>query len=106
MAKRCRQQPAGLRPEIGASRWHLRLYIAGSRGRSDVALMNLKKFCAERLRGNCLVEVIDLLENPARAKSDHIVAIPTLVRAGPGPMRRVLGDLSNLERVLGGLKLI
>ncbi len=73
-------------------------------GRSVIALANLKK-CLERLAGQCEVEVVDLLREPARARSDGVVVIPTLERTAPKPVRRVVGDLSNVERVVSGLEL-
>ncbi len=92
--------------ERSTNRWHLRLYIADQSAKSMTALANLRRLCSERLGGHCDVEVIDLLRNPARAKSDEIVAIPTLVWAEPGKTRRrVFGDLSNTQRVLSGLGL-
>ncbi len=86
--------------------WHLRLYIADCRGRSVIAVANLEKLCTERLQGHCRVEIVDLVIDPARAKRDEIVAIPTLERTAPKPVRRVLGDLSNFDRVLSGLELV
>ncbi len=87
------------------AQWQLTLYIAGAMGRSLVALANLKKLCLERLAGGCQVEVVDLLREPARARRDGVLVIPTLERTAPKPVRRVVGDLSNLERVLAGLDL-
>ena len=83
----------------------LRLYIAGQTPRSVAALANLKQICAEHLAGCYTLQVIDLLENPQLARGDQILAIPTLVRKLPLPMRRIIGDLSNTERVLVGLDL-
>lgn len=83
--------------------WELRLYVAGQTPRSISALANLKKMCEEHLAGRYRIEVIDLVENPQRARSDQILAIPTLVRRLPEPMRKIIGDLSNKERVLVGL---
>jgi len=83
----------------------LRLYIAGQTPRSVAALANLKQICAEHLAGRYTLQVIDLLENPQLARGDQILAIPTLVRKLPLPMRRIIGDLSNTERVLVGLDL-
>ncbi len=87
------------------ARWRLRLYIAGSMGRSAAALANLRALCLERLAGACEVEVVDLLREPARARSDGVVVLPTLERRAPEPVRRVVGDLSNAERVLARLEL-
>jgi len=85
--------------------WELCLYIAGQTAKSTAAIENLKRICDEHLPGRYKVEVIDLLENPKLAKGDQIVAIPTLVRKLPDPVRRVIGDLSNVERTLIGLQL-
>jgi circadian clock protein KaiB len=82
----------------------LRLYIAGQTRKSIAALTNLRRICEEHLAGRYRVEVIDLLENPDRARHDQILAIPTLVRRLPEPIRRIIGDLSNSERVLVGLE--
>lgn len=81
----------------------LRLYVAGQTPRSLQALSNLKRICEEHLAGNYRVEVIDLLQKPQLAAGDQILAIPTLVRALPQPARRIIGDLSNTEKVLVGL---
>ena len=83
--------------------WELRLYVAGQTPRSISALANLKKMCEEHMAGRYRIEVIDLVKNPQLARSDQILAIPTLVRRLPEPMRRIIGDLSNKERVLVGL---
>ena len=82
----------------------LRLYIAGQTRKSIAALTNLRRICEEHLAGRYRVEVIDLMENPQQAQRDQIVAIPTLVRRLPEPIRRIIGDLSNSERVLVGLE--
>ena len=83
--------------------YDLRLYVAGQTPRSLDALRNLKQICEQHLAGRYRVEVIDLLERPQLAAGDHILAIPTLVRAIPKPARKIIGDLSNVERVLVGL---
>ena len=83
--------------------WQLRLYVAGQTPRSLAAFSNLKKICENHLRGGYSIEVIDLLEQPHLSKGDQILAIPTLVRKLPQPMRKIIGDLSNTERVLIGL---
>jgi circadian clock protein KaiB len=83
----------------------LRLYIAGQTPKSVAALANLKEICEEHLAGRYTLQVVDLLENPKLARGDQILAIPTLVRKLPLPMRRIIGDLSNTERVLVGLDL-
>jgi len=85
--------------------WKLRLYIAGATPKSMTALANLKKICEEYLPGKYQLEVIDLLENPRLAAGDQILAIPTLVRKLPEPMTKIIGDLSDVERVLVGLDL-
>ncbi|HKB81177.1 MAG TPA: circadian clock KaiB family protein [Thermoanaerobaculia bacterium] len=85
--------------------WNLRLYVAGQTPRSAAAIGNLRKFCEEHLQGKCSIEIIDLSRNPKLARSDQIVAIPTLVRRLPSPMRKIIGDLSNREKVLLGLDL-
>ena len=83
----------------------LRLYVAGQTRKSLTAFANLKKICEEYLGGRYRIEVIDLLENPQLAKGDQILAIPTLVRRLPPPIKKIIGDLSNTERVLVGLDL-
>jgi circadian clock protein KaiB len=88
-----------------ADTWVLKLYVAGQTTKSILALANLKKLCDEYLKGKYHLEVIDLLKNPQLAKGDQILAIPTLVRKLPEPIKRVIGDLSNTERVLVGLDL-
>lgn len=85
--------------------WTLRLYVAGQSPRSATALDNLRRLCEERLRGRYRIEVVDLLKNPRLAKDDQILAIPTVVRKLPPPVRRMIGDLSDTERVLVGLDL-
>jgi circadian clock protein KaiB len=86
-------------------RWELRLYVAGRTPKSVAAFVNLKRICEEHMKGRYHVEVIDLLEHPQLAKGDQILAIPTLVRKLPEPLKRIIGDLSNEERVLVGLDL-
>jgi circadian clock protein KaiB len=85
--------------------WELRLYVAGITHKSIEAFSNLKKICEEHLAGKYHIEVIDLLENPRLARGDQIVAIPTLVRRLPPPLKKIIGDLSDTERVLVGLDL-
>lgn len=85
--------------------WLLRLYVAGKTPNCVRAFANLKKVCEENLAGRYDIEVIDLLENPRLAAGDEIVAIPTLVRKLPTPVRKIIGNLSNTERVLVGLQL-
>ncbi len=84
----------------------LRLYVAGQTARAVTAFNNLKSICEEQLKGNYKIVVIDLLQNPQLGRDDQILAIPTLVRKLPVPMRRIIGDLSDTERVLVGLDLI
>lgn len=88
-----------------AEQWVLRLYTAGQTPRSLAAYKNLKRICEEHLPGRYEIEVIDLLQNPRLAKEDEIVAIPTLVRKLPDPLRKVIGDLSDVNRTLVGLQL-
>jgi len=92
-------------PQKGADAelWDLRLYVAGQTPKSVAAIANLKKFCEEHLAGKYRIEVVDLVPNPQIARTDQILAIPTLVRRLPSPMRKIIGDLSNTERVLVGL---
>jgi circadian clock protein KaiB len=85
--------------------WELRLYVAGQTPRSIAAFANLKKLCEDHLAGRYRIEVIDLLQQPQLAAGDQIVAIPTLVRKLPAPLRKIVGDLSNTERTLVGLNL-
>jgi circadian clock protein KaiB len=85
--------------------WRLRLYVAGRTGRSAAALENLERICKEHLEGRYKIEVVDLLENPRLARGDQILAVPTLVRRLPPPVKKIIGDLSNTERVLVGLDL-
>lgn len=86
-------------------RWELRLYVAGQSPKSLRALSNLRKLCEQHLAGRYAIEVIDLVEEPSLARSDDILAIPTLVRRMPAPLRKIIGDLSNTERVLVGLSI-
>jgi circadian clock protein KaiB len=85
--------------------WELRLYVAGQSAKSIAAFANLKKLCEEHLAGRYTIEVVDLLEKPQLAQGEQIVAIPTLVRKLPEPIRKIVGDLSNAERTLVGLQL-
>ena len=86
-------------------RWELRLYIAGQSPKSLAAISNLHRICEEHLADRYRVEVVDLLENPLLAEGDQIIAIPTLVRVLPEPIRKIIGDLSNTEKALVGLQL-
>jgi circadian clock protein KaiB len=94
-----KQATAGSTEEI----WNLRLYVAGQTPKSITALANLKKICEEHLAGKYIIEVIDLLQKPQLAKGDQIIAVPTLVRKLPEPIKKIIGDLANTERVLVGL---
>jgi circadian clock protein KaiB len=89
-----------------ADPWLLRLYVAGQTPKSLVALANLQRLCVDHLKGHYTIEVIDLVVTPQLASDDQILAIPTLVRRLPKPMHKIIGDLSNTERVLAGLNLI
>lgn len=88
-----------------ADEWILRLYVAGQSARAIAALQNLETICNEHLAGRYRIEVIDLLQQPQLARGDQIVAVPTLVRHLPPPVKKIIGDLSNEERVLVGLDL-
>ncbi|HXD78777.1 MAG TPA: circadian clock KaiB family protein [Puia sp.] len=98
MAKAAKKTPA-------TEKWELRLYVAGNTAKSMTALANLKKICEEHLSGKYTIEIIDLLVQPQLAAGDQILAIPTLVRKIPVPIRKIIGDLSNAEKVLVGLNL-
>ncbi|RPH31874.1 MAG: circadian clock protein KaiB [Bacteroidales bacterium] len=87
-------------------KWVLRLYVAGQTPKALTAFTNLKKICEEQLKGKYSIEVIDLLINPQLGAEDQILALPTLVRKLPVPVRKIIGDLSNTERVLVGLNLL
>ena len=98
------------RPKSGSSRapaklWQLRLYVAGQTPKSLAAFSNLKEICETHLNGRYRIEVIDLIERPHLSKGDQILAIPTLVRKLPQPVRKIIGDLSDANRVLVGLDL-
>jgi circadian clock protein KaiB len=92
-------------PTPPPERYELRLYVAGQTPRSLAAIANLREICETHLKGQYSIEVIDLQENPQLAAGDQIVAIPTLIRKLPPPMKKIIGDLSNTERVLVGLDL-
>jgi circadian clock protein KaiB len=92
-------------PRRRSDEWILRLYIAGQSARSSAALRNLEAVCQEHLAGRYRIEVVDLLKQPQLARGDQIVAVPTLVRRLPPPMKKIIGDLSNQERLLVGLAL-
>jgi circadian clock protein KaiB len=90
-------------PVTDENKWMLRLYVAGQTPKAITAYANLKKICEEHLQGSYQIEVIDLLVNPTLAKDDQILALPTLVRKLPEPIKKIIGDLSNTERVPVGL---
>jgi circadian clock protein KaiB len=96
--KQIKKDPA---PEV----WILKLYVAGQTPKSIAAFANLSKICDEHLAGKYRIEIVDLLKNPKLAKGDQIIAIPTLVRQLPPPVKKIIGDLANTERVLVGLNL-
>jgi circadian clock protein KaiB len=98
--------PEGTQTGANPDFWELRLYVAGQTPKSITAFANLKKLCEERLAGKYSIEVIDLMERPQLAQGDQIIAIPTLVRKLPEPIRKIIGDLSDKERTLVGLDLI
>jgi circadian clock protein KaiB len=97
-----RAQPSA--PDPGAE-WKLRLYVAGQTPKSLTAFANLKRICEEHLSGRYQIEVVDLLKQPELAQMDQIIALPTLVRKLPEPIKRIVGDLSNSERVVVGMNL-
>lgn len=104
--KQSRRATNGNSPPVdgdNSSSWNLRLYVAGQTPRSITAFKNLKEICEEYLKGKYHIEVIDLMENPTLARGDQILAVPTLVRKLPQPIRKIIGDLSDTERVLVGL---
>ena len=93
------------KPAPAEQTYELRLYVAGKTRKSVLALANLRKICEEHLHGRYTIEVIDLMENPQLAQGDQILALPTLVRRLPEPIKKIIGDLSNAEQVLVGLDL-
>lgn len=102
--------PIAKRSKIGlksaaSDRWNLRLYVAGQTQRTIAALANLKKICEEHMQDRYEIEVVDLFKNPKLAAGDQIIAIPTLVRRLPKPLKKIIGDLANEERALVGLDL-
>ena len=90
---------------VKEQKWELRLYVAGQTPKSVMALRNINRYCKEHLEGKYIIEVVDLLKNPQLAAGDQIFAIPTLVRKVPEPIKKIIGDLSNEERVLVGLNI-
>src|SRR6185295_15864775 len=93
------------RPDAAGQSYELRLYVAGQTPKSVLALANLRLICEQHLHGRYQIEVIDLIQNPQLAQGDQILALPTLVRRLPEPIKKIIGDLSNTERVLVGLDL-
>lgn len=93
------------KPKPAKAEWELRLYVAGQSKKSLAALSNLRRLCDEHLPGKYSIEVVDLLQSPQLAAGDQILAIPTLVRKLPAPIKKIIGDLSNVERALVGLDL-
>ncbi|MGN6368424.1 MAG: circadian clock KaiB family protein [Phycisphaerae bacterium] len=100
-----RKSPAPRRAKGDPNVWNLRLYVAGQTPKSLTAFANLKRMCEEHLKGRYTIEVIDLLKNPQLAAGDQILALPTLVRKIPSPIKKIIGDLSNKERFLVGFDL-
>jgi circadian clock protein KaiB len=105
MKRRTVKRPKPVSPRRPPKLWQLRLYVAGQTPKSLAAFSNLKKICESHLLGRYRIEVIDLLEQPQLSKGDQILAIPTLVRNLPQPVRKIIGDLSDTQRVLVGLDL-
>ena len=103
--KKAVKKKAAKKKTVAADVWNLRLYVAGQTPKSIAALSNLKKICEEHMKGKYSIDIIDLLRSPQLAKGDQILAVPTLVRQLPVPVRKIIGDLSNTERVLVGLDL-
>ena len=99
------EQSAGPAKDVDGVIFDLRLYVAGQSPKSIRAIENLRRVCDEYLPGRCRIEVVDLLENPELARGDEIIAVPTLVRRLPLPVRTIIGDLSDTDRVLVGLQL-
>lgn len=103
--KSASERAAAAKSRVPSAKWELRLYVAGQTAKSLQAFANLKRICEEHLAGEYHIEVVDLVKNPQLAKGDQILALPTLVRKLPEPVRKIIGDLSNTERVLVGLDL-
>ena len=102
-AKAARSSLKGVKSKV--MEWELRLYVAGNTPNSITAFSNLQQICEEHMGGRYRIEIIDLFENPQLAQGDQIIAVPTLVRRLPTPIKKIIGDLSNTERVLVGLDL-
>jgi len=92
-------------PAVSGETWELRLYVTGRSPKSVRAIENLERACEQHLEGHYQIEVVDLLENPQLAADDQILAVPTLVRKVPPPIRKIVGDLSDTDRLLTGLQL-
>ena len=105
-ARKTKPRAAHVTRHATADRWDLRLYVAGQTPKSVSALANLKALCETHLQGKYRIEVVDLLAKPQLARADDVVAIPTLIRKLPAPMRKLIGDLSNKERALVCLELV
>ena len=105
-SKHSRPKPSRRTATSRSDKWALRLYVAGKTSKSAAALSNLTLICEERLEGKYHLEVIDLVKHPRLAREHQIIAVPTLVRTLPLPVRRVIGDLSDAARVLVGLELV
>lgn len=103
--KKAARKKAAVTPAANDDHWDLRLYVAGQTAKSIAAYTNLKRICEQHLAGRYHIELIDLVKNPQLAKGDQILAIPTLVRKLPTPIKKIIGDLSNTERALVGLDL-
>jgi circadian clock protein KaiB len=102
-----RAGPRSSKPEADSEeRWNLRLYVAGETPKCVQAFEHLKRICEEHLQGRYSIEVIDLLKNPTLASGDQIIAIPTLVRQLPAPVKKIIGDLTDADRVVVGLNLV
>jgi|WetSurMetagenome_2_1015567.scaffolds.fasta_scaffold125901_3 circadian clock protein KaiB len=101
-----KKPPRKKKSDADEGSWKLRLYVAGQTPKSIEAFRNLKEICDVHLKGKCSIEIVDLLKTPQLAKGDQIVAIPTLVRRLPPPLKKIIGDLSNRERVLVGLNIV
>ncbi len=99
------RMPKQIDKNASTAKWQMRLYVAGQTAKSIQAFANLKRICEEHLPGQYHIEIVDLLENPKLAAGDQIFALPTLVRKLPAPIRKIIGDLSNTEKVLLGLEL-
>ena len=101
-----RNRKSSLPPPQGLTEeWDLRLYVAGPTPRSIAAFSNLKRLCEEHLSGHYRIELVDVLDDPRRARYDEVLAVPTVIRRSPGPAKRVIGDLSDAARVLAELSL-